>query len=156
MIEKSKLVAIFVIFLTLATSFSQANYEKKKPDSYEELVSWYKSLEEKYPQYIDIFKANEVFGYGKVDGGYDLYYVRITNESNGFLKPEVLFLGSPHGDETVGTIGLYWFTKWLMDKIDENDRWIKYLLDNREVYIEVSHNPYGFDNKQRWDKNGGT
>ena len=151
---KNKLKIIFVSLSIFVMNFSQASYEKKKPDSYEELVSWYKSLEEKHPEYIEIFKANEVFGYGKVDGGYDLYYVRITNESNGFLKPEVLFLGSPHGDETVGTIGLYWFAKWLMDKIEENDKWIKNLLDNREIYIEISHNPYGFDNKRRGDKNG--
>jgi hypothetical protein len=156
MFEKNKLRIVLAILLSISfiTGFSQANYEKKKPDNYEELVSWYKSLEEKHPEYIEVFKANEVFGYGKVDGGYDLYYVRITNESNGFLKPEVLFLGGPHGDETVGTVGLYWFTKWLMDRIDENDKWIRNLLDNREIYIEISHNPYGFDNKQRWDKNG--
>lgn len=142
-------IAFFVIF----ANFSYAGTQQKKPASYAELVSWYEELEQKYPEYIEIFKANEMFGLGKVDGGYDLYYVRITNESNGFLKPEVLFLGSPHGDETVGTIGLYWFTNWLMKKVSQGDEWLKWLLDNREIYIEVSHNPYGFDNRQRFDAN---
>ncbi|OYT62092.1 hypothetical protein B6U81_01590 [Thermoplasmatales archaeon ex4484_30] len=144
--------AILVLFLFL-TNFSYGSSQQKKPESYAQLVSWYKELEQKYPGYIEIFKANELYGLGKVDGGYDLYYVRITNESLPFHKPEVLFLGSPHGDETVGTIGLYWFAKWLMDELSHGNEWIKWLIDNREIYIEVSHNPYGFDNRQRWDAN---
>ena len=147
-----KIVVASIVLLFIIANFSIANDEGKKPSSYEELVSWYRSLEEEYPDYIEIFKANELYGLGKVDGGYDLYYVRITNESNGFLKPEVLFLGSPHGDETVGTIGLYWAAKWLMEEKDK-DEWIKWLLDNREIYIEICHNPYGFDAHLRWDAN---
>ncbi len=147
-----KLIIIFIASVIILTNISGANEDKKKPESYDELVSWYKILEEKYPDYVEIFKANEIYGLGKVDGGYDLYYVRITNESRGMLKPEVLFLGGPHGDETVGTIGLYWAAKWLLEQKDENE-WIKWLLDNREIYIEVCHNPYGFDNHIRWDAN---
>jgi len=148
-----KKIAIAIIVILVMVGFSQASMDKKKPSSYDELVSWYMSLEEKYPEYMEIFKANEMYGLGKVDGGYDLYYVRITNESNGFLKPEVLFLGSPHGDETVGTIGLYWTAKWMMEEMEKGNPWIKWLLDHREIYIEVSHNPYGFDHRQRWDAN---
>lgn len=131
-----------------------------KPNSYAELVSWYQSLETLYPDYLEVFKANELYNTGEVDGGYDLYYVRITNEATGFHKPEVLFLGSPHGDETVGTICLYWFTDWLMRKTNTDEpcydcskEWLRWLLDNREIYIEVAHNPYGFDENMRFDKN---
>jgi len=148
-----KKIIVVVAFLLVITNISYATNEKIKPATYEELVSWYKSLEELYPNYIEVFKANEMFGLGKATGGYDLYYVRITNESNGFLKPEVLFLGGPHGDETVGTIGLYWTAKWLVERAAEGDEWIKWLLDNREIYIEICHNPYGFDNRQRYDAN---
>ena len=63
-----------------------------KPNSYGELVSWYQELEDNYPDYIEVFKANELYGTGKATGGYDLYYVRITNESRGLHKPEVLFV----------------------------------------------------------------
>lgn len=131
-----------------------------KPNSYAKLVNWYKALESEYPGYIEVFKANELYGTGEVDGGYDLYYVRITNESLGFHKPEVLFLGSPHGDETAGTVGLYWFTDWLMrmaftDEIcqEYSKEWLRWLMDHREIYIEISHNPYGFDHVQRFDIN---
>jgi len=132
-----------------------------KPDSYAELVSWYQTLESQYPDYIEVFKANELYETGQVAGGYDLYYVRITNESLGLLKPEVLFLGSPHGDETVGTIGLYWFTDWLMRMAftdepcqDYSKDWLRWLIDNREIYLEVAHNPYGFDHVMRYDQHG--
>jgi len=132
-----------------------------KPDSYADLVSWYQDLESEYPDYIEVFKANELYQTGTVAGGYDLYYVRITNESLGFFKPEVLFLGSPHGDETVGTIGLYWFSDWLMrmaftdEPCQEYSKdWLKWLLENREIYFEVSHNPYGFDHVIRYDQHG--
>jgi len=132
-----------------------------KPSSYAELVGWYQNLESLYPEYLDVFKANELYGTGKVTGGYDLYYVRITNESLGLHKPEALFLGGPHGDETTGTIGLYWFTDWLMrmaftdEPCQEYSKdWLRWLIDNREIYIEISHNPYGFDHgPQRRDAN---
>lgn len=147
-----KVIALITVFLIL-NGLSHAETERKKPESYAELVSWYESLEAAYPGYVELFKANEYYGLGKVEGGYDLYYVRVTNESRGFLKPEVLFLGGPHGDETVGTVGLYWTVKWLMEQREAGNELAQWLLNNREIYIEVSHNPYGFDHDQRWDAN---
>ena len=133
-----------------------------KPESYDQLVGWYQDLEANFSNFIEVFKANEMYGTGQATGGYDLYYVRITNESTGFHKPEVLFLGGPHGDETVGTIGMYWFLDWFTRKAftDEpceeySKEWLNWLVDNREIYFEVSHNPYGFDHgPQRYDGNG--
>ncbi|HEC77410.1 MAG TPA: hypothetical protein ENI33_09195 [Thermoplasmatales archaeon] len=131
-----------------------------KPSNYSELVSWYQNLSNQYPNYIEVFKANELYNTGNITGGYDAYYVRITNESLGLHKPEVLFLGSPHGDETVGTIGMYWFADWLMryafhpDYDNPYRDWLKWLIDHREIYFEICHNPYGFDHVQRYDGNG--
>ncbi|HIH28545.1 MAG TPA: hypothetical protein HA260_01955, partial [Thermoplasmata archaeon] len=85
-----------------------------KPSTYAQLISWYQALETQYPDYIEVFKANVLYNTGTIPNGYDDYYIRITNESLGLHKPEVLFLGGPHGDETVGTIGMFWFTDWLM------------------------------------------
>jgi hypothetical protein len=134
----------------------------EKPDSYAELVSWYIALESDYPDYLEVFKANELYETGEVAGRYDCYYVRITNEDLGLHKPEVLFLGSPHGDEVAGGIGLFWFTDWLMrmafedEKNDEFSKdYLQWIIDNREIYIEVLHNPYGYDyGPQRYDGNG--
>ncbi|MBU0496894.1 MAG: hypothetical protein KKG04_02945 [Candidatus Thermoplasmatota archaeon] len=133
-----------------------------KPTSYAQLVSWYQALETTYPNYIEVFKANDLYGTGQATGGYDLYYVRLTNESLGLHKPEVVFQGGPHGDETVGKIGLYWFTDWLFRMIfteetspEFSDDYLEWILNNREIYIEVDHNPYGYDHgPQRYDGNG--
>jgi hypothetical protein len=133
-----------------------------KPVDYTTLVNWYLWLEQNYSGYICVFKANELYGTGRIPGGtmeYDDYYVRITNESLGLHKPEVLFLGGPHGDETAGTISAYWFCDWLLRHafdpayMDAQAPYLRWLLDNREIYIEVCHNPYGFDHKTRNDAN---
>ena len=142
-------------------SVPKDSYWYYKPSGYAELVSWYQNLEANYSDYIEVFKANELYNTSQATGGYDLYYVRITNESTGFHKPEVLFLGGPHGDETVGTIGMYWFLDWFCRKAftDEpcteySKDWLHWLVDNREIYFEISHNPYGFDHgPQRYDGN---
>ena len=131
-----------------------------KPSSYAQLVGWYKSLEANYSDYIEVFKANELYHTGIIQGGYDDYYVRVTNESRGFYKPEAFFMGGPHGDETAGTVSMYWFCDWLMRcafdpaYYDLNTPYLRWLLDNREIYLEVSHNPSGFDHKERADANG--
>lgn len=177
------LVLFLLLFTSIGTSYSnnlQENFEREqysqadlkdgyvnanawyyKPDNYMELVTWYLNLESRFPDYLEVFKANEVYNTGIVAGGYDLYYVRITNESKGLHKPEVLFLGSPHGDETAGTIGMYWFTDWLMRKAFTNEPcqdfskdYLQWIIDHREIYFEISHNPYGFDEVQRYDVHG--
>lgn len=132
-----------------------------KPATYAQLISWYQALEAQYPGYIEVFKANVLYNTGTIPNGYDDYYIRITNESLGLHKPEVLFLGGPHGDETVGTVGMFWFTDWLMRMAftDEpspyySKDWLRWLIDNREIYLEASHNPYGYDHNQRYDLNG--
>lgn len=163
--RKAAVCLAALIFIMGAFHAATATHDRvtwyEKPGSYGQLVDWYQALEERYPGYLETFKANELYDTGRVAGGYDCWYVRITNESRGLDKPEVLFLGSPHGDETVGTISAYWFTDWLMrmaytdEACPSNDKaWLRWLLNHREIYIEVSHNPYGFDEVQRTDSHG--
>ena len=46
------------------------------PKDHNELVSWYLNLEQNFSEYIEVFKATELYGTGKIpDENYDLYYV---------------------------------------------------------------------------------
>jgi len=48
-----------------------------KPSSYDELITWYQNLEQNFSDYLEIWKANEMYGTGKIpDADYDLYFVR--------------------------------------------------------------------------------
>jgi hypothetical protein len=57
---------------------------------------------------------------------------------------------------------MYWFLDWFTRKAFTNEPspefskdWLNWLVDNREIYFEISHNPYGFDHgPQRYDGNG--
>jgi len=90
-----------------APTFYDGQY--RIPSNYAELVSWYLMLEQNFSDYIDVFKANELYGTGTVPknggGSYDLYYVKVTNFSLSDSKPEVFFDGGPHGNEKIGAIG---------------------------------------------------
>lgn len=135
-----------------------------KPSDFNDLVSWFQDLEQTYPNYMKVWKANEDYGHGQIlntSGGadYDYWMVRLTNESTGMHKPEVLILGSPHGDENQGTIGNFWFADWILrhalteDYNTTEDDWLNWLLDNREIYFAVAHNPDGFTRVRRFDGN---
>ena len=39
----------------------------EKPNNYSQLVSWYQSLESSFPDYLEVYKANELYNTGKVD-----------------------------------------------------------------------------------------
>ncbi|HWR27944.1 MAG TPA: DUF2341 domain-containing protein, partial [Candidatus Thermoplasmatota archaeon] len=127
-----------------------------KPTSYAQMISWYQELEIAYPNYLQVFKANELYGLGTIPNqNYDMYYVRLTNESLGFQKPEVLFMTNIHGNEYIGPTSAFWFTDWLLRHAfhpnytcPERD-WLRWLLDNREIYIIPSQNPDGFDDVRR-------
>lgn len=128
--------------------------------SYDLIVQWYQDLEKKYPNYIEVWSPNQKYSLGQIPSSsshapYDMYYVRVTNESLGFHKPEVFFMGNPHGDETPGPISTYWFVNWLMryaflpECQTEQSAWLRWILDNREIYIGVTHNPDGWDRDRR-------
>ena len=132
-----------------------------KATNYEQLVNWYTALENQYPNYLKVWKANQDYGYpliGNRSGGagYDYWMVRLTNESRAYQKPEVLFIGNPHGDETAGPEGQYWFCSWILRNAltdtynTTEDDWLNWLLDHREIYLVVSHNPDGFNNQGDW------
>ena len=130
------------------------------PPDYDTFVQWWQQLEAQYPNFLRVWSPNQAYGLGQVPSStvhppYDLYYVRLTNESLGLHKPEVFFMGNPHGDERTGPIGAYWFVHWLLrnafNATSAYGDWLSWILDNREVYFAVTHNPDGFDRPRRGD-----
>jgi len=74
-------------------------------------------------------------------------------------KPEVLFTLNIHGNEYL-SIGGYWFVDWLMRHAFHPDYdcperdWLRWLIDNREIYLVPSLNPDGYDENHRGDNSG--
>jgi len=132
------------------------------PTDYDTFVQWWQDLETQYPGYLQMLSPNQAYGLGQVPSStahlpYDLWMVRLTNESVAGPKPEAFFMGNPHGDERAGPIGAYWFVDWILRHATNDswntpyDDWLNWLLDHREVYFLVSHNPDGFDRIRRCD-----
>ena len=135
------------------------------PADYDQLVAWWQGLVAQYPNHVTMYKMNEYYGTGQVPSSsahppYDLWYVRVTNHSLPMDRPEVFFTGAPHGDEKTGPIGAYWFVHWWLRyalTTDYESAWdpgLIYLLDHREVWFQVNHNPDGFDRGRRGDASG--
>ena len=138
------------------TFYEESGRWYNKPASYDELISWYLNLEQNFSDYLYVFNATDMYNTGTIpDANYGLYMIRITNESTGFHKPEVLFQMTIHGDEKTGAYGGYWFTDWLMRHAFHPDydcperEWLQWLVDNREIYIVPCMNPDGFDENRR-------
>ena len=87
MTRKIITASITLLFLTTTISVTGTIYDGwyTKTQSYDELINQYLTLEQEYPEYVEVFKANELYDTGVVPEDYDLYYVRITNESLGFI-----------------------------------------------------------------------
>ncbi|MEW6069086.1 MAG: M14 family zinc carboxypeptidase [Candidatus Thermoplasmatota archaeon] len=124
--------------------------------NYTTLVSDMQNLNGTYPEIFELFTAQELFGLPNVTydaENYKTWIIRITNESSGFNKSEVLFIGGHHGDETVSVEAAYYLAELLCTNYSTNS-WVKYLVDNREIYIMPCANPYGWAHLQRYDEHG--
>jgi hypothetical protein len=120
--------------------------------NYSTMVSGLEELDSLYSNLIELYTAQEEFGLPDCQDGYKIWFVRITNESTGFNKPEVLFLGGHHGNEPISIEAPYYLIEFLLKNYATNAH-IRYLLDHREVYIMPVINPWGWENNRREDSN---
>ncbi|RKX52441.1 MAG: hypothetical protein DRP25_02310 [Thermotoga sp.] len=148
------------IFSDIAAAHDDSNKDGegsyKYHTSYESLVADMQNLNNNYPDIFELYTAQDAFGLPDVTSGsetYKTWIIRITNESTGFNKPEVLFIGGHHGDEPVGVEAAYYLAEWLAEHYDD-DPFVHYLVDHREIYIMPVVNPYGWVHNQRSDENG--
>lgn len=113
-------------------------------------------LDNTFPSIVELSTFQSAFGLAQVpDGGdmYDIHFVRITNESTGLNKPEVLIMGGQHGDEKSGTESVYYLAETLANQYGTNDL-VTWLVDHREIYLVPLVNPFGHVHHQRGDEDG--
>jgi len=107
-----------------------------------------------YPDLVSLTTAQDAYSLPPCQDGYEIYILRITNETTlTSRRPEVLFLGGIHGNEAIAVSAAMYLAKFLLDNY-ESDDFIRYLVDNRDIYIMPCLNPYGLQENSRYDGNG--
>ncbi len=121
---------------------------------YNSMVDMLNGFETDYPDLVDLSTAQDVYSIPDCVDGYKTYMLRISNETRvSSSTPEVLFLGGIHGDEKISVSAAMYLAKFLLENY-HNDEYLRYLVDNREIYIMPCLNPYGLENGQRLDGDG--
>ncbi|MCP3957187.1 MAG: zinc carboxypeptidase [bacterium] len=118
---------------------------------YDGMVAELQAFAATYPGLAEHFTAQDAYGLPTVpDGALDLeqHILRITNESLGLDKPEVLMVGVQHGDEIVSLEVCLELARLLLESYG-TDPWLTELVDRREIYMIPLANPHGFNHGVR-------
>ena len=118
---------------------------------YAGVVAELEALAAAYPELVELDTAQELYGLPTVSDGDDelpVYILRITNESLGFDKPELLLVGVQHGNEVVSVEVALALARLLLES-HGSDPWLTALVDRREIYLLPLANPWGFRNDTR-------
>ncbi len=113
--------------------------------TYDSMVVQLAQLESDHPELVEVFTAQDAYTLPPdLDGGVELehWIVRITNEALGFAKPEVLLVGTQHGDEIVSLEVLLALADLLTDSHGTHP-WLTELVDRREIFLVPMANPWG-------------
>ncbi|MEX2716937.1 MAG: M14 family zinc carboxypeptidase, partial [Candidatus Sigynarchaeota archaeon] len=138
---------------------------------YAGMVTKMTQLATTYPNYAELIDLNTLYGVPLIPRtgggtGYTMYVLRITNESLGLKKPEVLLQGGIHGDEFTTPSVLIWFADWFLrysvgytgggdtNYIGFEKEYLQWLLNHREIYILPAFNPDGIVRNVRTDQTG--
>ncbi len=121
---------------------------------YQSVVDGLESMNDEHPSIVEITTAQEEYGIPDCAEGYEVHILRITNESTLTPeRPEILFLGGIHGDETISVTAAMGLARFLVESYS-HDEYVRFLVDSREIYILPSLNPYGLEHGTRTDGNG--
>ncbi|MBD3185350.1 hypothetical protein GF325_00870, partial [Candidatus Bathyarchaeota archaeon] len=136
---------------------------------YNGIISHLSNLASTYPNYAELINLNSKYGIPDIPGyyeNYNMYVLRMTNESTGFKKPEVFLQGGIHGDEFTSPSAYTWFCDWFLrysvGYLDGGDPdyngfekdYFQWLLNNREIYVLPAFNPDGIRRNRREDYTG--
>lgn len=83
------------------------------------------------------------------------YFIRISNNPGVMQnKPRILYSALTHAREPAGMQQLFYFVYYLLENYPQN-KTVKYIIDNCELYILPCVNPDGYRYNQTTDPNGG-
>lgn len=116
--------------------------------TYSELLQHMQTLQQAYPNYIDLVEIGESFE------GRPLRVMILTDKATGnhTAKPAMWVDGNVHGNEVQGSEAILYLAWWLLEHRDDNPR-AQALLRDRTFYLLPSVNP---DGRDRWFATAGT
>lgn len=106
--------------------------------NYTEIIATLLALNETYPNIVDVFSI------GKSWQNRDIYCVRLTNESDQSLKPEVLFMSGHHAREVITVELSLYFVVYAATNYGSNAT-ITQLINKSEIFVVVALNVDGFN-----------
>lgn len=165
-------VVPFLLLLQLAASASASSPVSFTYVSYGNTVQRLLDLEAAYPQFVQVFSAQDTYGVPSPgtctasDGSSTpckQWIVRITDEASlanqgadaAALRPEVFYSGNLHGDEQVGPPTLLAMAELLASNAASptGDPWLQHLVQTRSMFLMPISNPLGYENNVR-EENG--
>lgn len=119
-------------------SFEQTITDWVHYHDYTELTAILLTLNATCPDAVDVFSI------GNSVRNRDIYCVRLTNESNQKVKPEVFFVGYHHAREQISSELPLYFVVYMATHFGLNDS-VTELLNESEIYVVVALNVDGFE-----------
>jgi hypothetical protein len=129
--------------------FSRSFYEETKPlqekvmdfkhyHTYLEMVDWFKTWAEQYPDLVDLYIVAQSFG------GRDIYQLTVTNKKTGkdTDKPAMFIDGNRHSGEVTAAESAFWLLHHMLTNYGK-DQEITRLLDHFAFYFRPKNNPDG-------------
>lgn len=111
------------------------------------------SMHAKFPNLISA-KA-DIDTFHSIEGR-PIYWMRVSNfpDSNQSTKPQLLLTALHHAREPATITNVFYYVWYLLENYN-TDPYVKYLLDNTELYVVPLVNPDGYYYNQTTNPNGG-
>ena len=123
--------------------------------SFSSVVAELHSLEENYPDLVEVFSAQQRYGLQDVEGECDglpcqHWFIRLGNKKVvDRLRPQVVFSGNIHGNEVVGPVTLMEWITTMLSEYKEGNPYAQLMLNTRWIVIIPVTNPWGYTRRQR-------
>ncbi|KAF4318659.1 hypothetical protein BBO99_00006963 [Phytophthora kernoviae] len=165
--QLSLLLLVSITAACIATASSFAAVTTYTDRSYGEIVDYLLELEDKYPEYAEVFSVQDKYNLPRPKElqctrsnktvPCDQYVIKITNETSlpDPQRPELIFSGEVHGNERVGPQAVVVLAELLLSHAARSDGnpWIQHLVNTRTVVIIPTANAHGYDRNSRRENN---